>query len=40
MIDNYLNAAWMTGAVVLLAGILSVYYTKETFGKDLDYIER
>ncbi|MBS1976745.1 MAG: MFS transporter [Bacteroidetes bacterium] len=40
MIDNYLTAAWMTGAVVLLAGILSVYYTKETFGKDLDYIER
>lgn len=37
---NYVTAAWVVGAVVLLIGIISVLYTKETFGKDMDFIEK
>jgi MFS family permease len=38
--SNYVNAAWMVGIVVLAIGFISVLYTKETFGKDLDFVER
>ena len=37
--DNYITAAWITGAIVLLIGFISVLYTKETFGKELNYVE-
>jgi putative MFS transporter len=36
---NYVMAAAITGAVVLAIGLLSVIYTKETFGKDLAFVE-
>jgi MFS family permease len=36
---NYVNAAWMVGAIVLIIGFISVIYTKETFGKDLNFLE-
>lgn len=38
--DNYVTAAWITGVVVLLVGFIAVLYTKETFGKELDFVER
>lgn len=37
--NNYITAAWVTGAIVLLIGLISVLNTKETFGKDMDFIE-
>jgi len=36
---NYLTAGWVTGAVVLSIGITSVFFSDETYHKDLDYIE-
>jgi putative MFS transporter len=39
-LDNYITAAWIVGIVVMLCGWIAVYYTKETFGKDLDFIEK
>jgi hypothetical protein len=29
----------VTGVIVILIGVVSVYFTEETFHKDLDYIE-
>ncbi len=37
---NYITAAWIVGAIVLATGFISVLYTKETFGKELNFIER
>ena len=39
VLNNYLSAAWVTGAIILLIGFISVLYTKETFGKEMDFIE-
>ena len=36
---SYINAGIITGMVVMLISILSAWFTEETFGKDLDYIE-
>jgi MFS transporter, putative metabolite:H+ symporter len=40
VLNDYTTAAWVTGAVVMVSGFVSVLYTKETFGKELDYIEK
>ena len=40
VLNDYTTAAWVTGAVILLIGFISVLYTKETFGKDMDFIEK
>lgn len=40
VLNNYVTAAWITGALVMISGFVSVLYTKETYGKDLDYIEK
>jgi MFS family permease len=37
--NNYVTAAWVTGAVFIIIGLISVIYTPESYGKDLDYIE-
>ena len=37
--NNYVTAAWVTGIVVLAIGFVSVLYSKESFGKDLDFVE-
>lgn len=37
--SNYITGGWITGAVVILLGLISIYLTKETFGKDLDFLE-
>lgn len=37
---SYVIAAEITGALVLAIGFLSVIYTKETFGRDLEFIEQ
>lgn len=37
--NNYVTGAWVTGIIILAIGIFSVIKTKETFAKDLDYVE-
>jgi putative MFS transporter len=39
MLNNYVTAAWVTGVIVLAIGLVSVFFTHETFGKELDFIE-
>lgn len=36
---DYVTAAWIIGVVVLLVSLSALYYTRESFGKDLDFIE-
>ncbi len=36
---NYLSAGWITGIVVFVIGLASIYFSDETYHKDLDYIE-
>ena len=36
---SYVNAGLITGAVVMVISFIAGYFTKETFGKDLNYIE-
>jgi putative MFS transporter len=37
---NYITAAWVTGIIIMIIGFISALLTKESFGKDLDFIER
>ena len=39
MLNNYVTAAWVTGVIVLVIGLISLFFTNETFGKELDFIE-
>jgi MFS transporter, putative metabolite:H+ symporter len=36
---SYIKAGWITGIIVMLISITAVYFTEETFGKDLNYVE-
>jgi len=38
--NDYIIAAWVTGVVVMVTGFVSVLYTNETFGKDLNFVEQ
>lgn len=40
VLDNYVTAAWVTGIIVMGIGLVSVFYTKESFGRELDFIEK
>jgi putative MFS transporter len=37
--SSYVTGGWITGAIVIALGLFCIYHTKETFGKDLDYLE-
>ncbi len=39
MLNDYVTAAWITGFIVLIVGFIAVLNTKETFAKDLDFVE-
>jgi MFS family permease len=39
MVNDYLKAAWITGAVVMTLGFISVLQTRESFNRDLNYVE-
>jgi MFS family permease len=39
MLNDYVTAAWITGLIVLIVGFIAVLNTKETFAKDLDFVE-
>ena len=36
---NYITAGWITGAIVMVISLLAAWFTEETFGKDLNYVE-
>ena len=38
--QGYLKSGWITGIVVIIIGIVSLTFTEETFGKDLNYTEQ
>lgn len=40
VLNNYLTAAWVTGIVIMVIGFISVLYTKESFAKDLNFVEQ
>ena len=37
---DYITAAWVTGIIIMAAGFISALFIKETFGKDLDFVEK
>ena len=39
VLNDYVMAAWITGIIVMTVGFISVLQTKETFGKDLNFVE-
>lgn len=39
VLSSYVTAAWVTGGLVMLIGIIAVIKTKETFAKELDFVE-
>jgi MFS transporter, putative metabolite:H+ symporter len=40
ILHDYVTAAWVTGIIVMACGFVSVLLTKESFGKDLNFVER
>lgn len=36
---GYVKSGWITGIVVIIVGVIALYFAPETFGKDLDYVE-
>ncbi|MEO6720186.1 MAG: MFS transporter [Ferruginibacter sp.] len=36
---NYITAGWITGVIVLVISLVAAWFTEETFGKDLNYVE-
>ena len=39
LLGDYLTAAWITGVIVMAIGIAAVLYSKESFGKEMNFIE-
>jgi MFS transporter, putative metabolite:H+ symporter len=38
--DSYVMGGWITGIILMAIAIVAAWHTEETFGKDLDFIER
>ena len=36
---NFITAGWLTGLVVMVISFTAAWFTEETFGKDLNYVE-
>ncbi|HTQ29276.1 MAG TPA: MFS transporter [Puia sp.] len=36
---SYVTGGWVTGAVLFAIGLVAAWFTEETFGKDLDFVE-
>jgi putative MFS transporter len=37
---DYITAGWITGVIIMVVAFVAVIFTKETFAKDLDFVER
>ncbi len=38
-VTDYVTAGWITGIIIMVISGTAVYFTEETFGKDLNYVE-
>jgi MFS family permease len=38
--DSYVTGGWVTGAILLTIGLAATWKLEETFGKDLDFVEK
>lgn len=38
--DDYITGAWVTGIIIMVIGFVSALFTKETFGKELEFVEK
>jgi MFS family permease len=38
--EDYITGAWVTGAILFVLAIVSGWFIEETYGKDLDFIEK
>jgi MFS transporter, putative metabolite:H+ symporter len=38
--NNYVTGAWVTGIIMILIGLLAVVFTRESYGRELDFVER
>jgi MFS transporter, putative metabolite:H+ symporter len=38
--NNYVTGAWVTGIIMILIGLLAVVFTRESYGRELDCVER
>lgn len=36
---DYITGGWMTGGIIMLLAVVAAYYTKESFGKDMNFVE-
>ena len=36
---GYVKSGWVTGIIVMIIAMVALYFTKETFHKDLNYME-
>jgi MFS family permease len=37
--SSYLTGGWVTGAILFAIGLAAAWFTEDTFGKDLDFVE-
>ena len=36
---DYVTGGWMTGIIIMTLAVIAAYHTKETFGRDMNYVE-
>ncbi|QEC68867.1 MFS transporter [Panacibacter ginsenosidivorans] len=36
---SYITGGWVTGLILMIIALIAAYYTEETFGKDLNFVE-
>ncbi|MES2328607.1 MAG: MFS transporter [Bacteroidota bacterium] len=36
---DYITGGWMTGVIIMALAVTAAYYTKESFGKDMNFLE-
>ena len=39
MLTDYYTGGWLTALTIMIITVVAAWYTEETFGKDLNYIE-
>ncbi|HTJ52022.1 MAG TPA: hypothetical protein VL443_21320 [Cyclobacteriaceae bacterium] len=39
LFDSYVTGGWVTGVILFAIAIPAAYFTKETFGSELDFVE-
>lgn len=37
--NDYVTGGWLTAIILMIITLVAIYYTRETFGKDLNYLE-